>query len=302
MSRTQSRIDGDTPQSDGIIPLLPGADIIGVTAGSTFVRLATGEFSIHYAAAAGAVVIIGGVSSMVFRTGQQDFSEEFFGSTRAGGAQGLPIASPLTLLNGGIVAGTLVNVTVNSTVGFVAGGFATLDTVASGVQENVQVVSITSATVLVLASVKNTHATLAPIAMNLFTSPGGASGIPPFTGSSELTPVTSARPKGVALKSLTVVYLVTGAALTVPTVGMFATAYVNLVAPVTTTLIAQATNGLQTAANAQAYVTTIPVPVAQQGFIITPNTSTVIELDANVGAATTLDVISMFLTCSFNYN
>lgn len=305
MARTVSNLQQDTPSSDGLIPLIPGADIVGVTAGSTFVRLATGEFSVHYAAAAGAVVIIAGVSGLVFRTGEQDDYQQAFGSTRAGGAQGLPVGQPITLMIASSVAGTSVNLNVFSSVGFSVGAFVTVDTVASGVQEFAQITAIPDATHITVNKLVNAHTGAAtggaPITQNIWTTPGPATGRPPFTGLSQLTPQTSVRPKGISLTSLSVAYLVTGANLTVPTIGLFATQYTNLTAPSTTTLIAQATNNLQTATNAQAYVTNVPVPIANRGFIITPQTSVVVEMDANVGAATTLDVIGMWCTCAFNY-
>ena len=110
MSRTTARLDADTPYQDGLVPLIPGADIIGITAGSTFTKIATGEFSVHYAAAAGAVVIMAGVSGLIYRTGVQDDGQSAFGSTRAGGPLGQPLASPLTLMTASIVAGTFVNI------------------------------------------------------------------------------------------------------------------------------------------------------------------------------------------------
>lgn len=306
MSRTQASMESDTPSFDGLIPLLPGADIVGLTAGSTFTKIGTGEFSLHYAAAAGAVVIFAGVTGLLFRTGSQDDVQAFFGSARAGGSQGLAVGSPLTLLTASIVAGTNVNIAVFSSVGFSVGSYATLDTVASGVQEFVRITAIPDATHITVASVLNAHTGAAtggaPISQNIFTTPASVSGRPPFTGSSQLTPVTSFRPKGIQPTFLQIAYLITGANLTVPTVGMFAVQYQNLVAPTVTTLIAQATNNLQTATNAQAYVTTVPVPIANRSFITSPSTAISIELDANVGAATTLDIVGMWVGCTFNYD
>lgn len=307
MSRTQSAVAADTPYSDGLISLLPGADIVNTGATAfTITKIATGEFSLHYAAAAGAVVVAAGVTGLIFRTGVQDDMQQFFGSARAGGAQNLPVGSPTTLMTASIVAGSLVNIAVFSSVGFTVGSFVTLDTVASGVQEFTRITAIPDATHITVATVVNAHTGAAtggaPITQNLFTTPGSVSGRPPFAGSSQLTPVTAPRPKGIAITGLAVTYLITGANLTVPTIGLFAVQYPNLVAPTVTTLIAQATNNLQTATNAQAYTTPVPVPVANQGFIITPNTAVVIEFDFNVGAATTMDVIAMFLTAKFNYD
>ena len=301
MSRTQTRFESDSAYLDGIIPLLPGADILatGASGASALTRIAAGEFSLR-ATAAAAYVIMGGASSLIYRTGLQDNLQENFGSNRAGGAQGLPVGVPLNYLNGSIVAGTNVNVTVFSTVGMVAGAYALLDTVASGVQEFIRIVSITSATVFVAASILNSHASGAPIQMNNFTTPAGASGAPPFTGLSQLTPQTGFRPKGVLIKSLTVAYIISTAAITVPTIGLTSAFYTATTAPVITTMITNATNGLATATQATPYVTVIPVPVANQAWITTPQTAVTVEMDFTNGAGT-VDILGFFLGCSFNY-
>jgi hypothetical protein len=307
MSRTRASLESDTPSFDGLIPLAPGADIVNTGATAfTITKIATGEFSLHYAAAAGAVVVFAGVTGLIFRTGSQDDVQEFFGSARAGGAQGLSVGNPITLMTSSSVAGSAVNLAVFSSVGFTVGSFVTVDTVASGVQEFAQITAIPDATHITVNKLANAHTGAAtggaPITQNIFTTPADVSGRPPFTGLSQLTPVTVARPKGISLTALQVTYLITGANLTVPTIGMFAVQYPNLTAPTVTTLIAQATNNLQTATNAQAYTTPIPVPIANRGFIVTPNTLVAIEMDFNVGAATTIDIIGMTLSCAFNYD
>lgn len=301
MSRTQATIQGDTSQPDGTIALLPGADVVATSASgaTTLFKIATGEFSLR-AAAASAYVLFGSLGGMIFRTGMQDDLQSFFGSQRAGGAQGLPIGSPQTLATASTVAGTAVSITVLSTIDFLPGAYVTIDTVASGVQEFTQILSITSATVMVVRTLVNSHTALFPVAANLFTTYAGATGRPPFTGASQLTPVTAARPKGISFEQLTVIYQVTTTAITVPTVGMFATQYFNNAAPVTTTLIAQATNGLQTATQAQPYVIPVSVPLAASNFIVTPNTVVVVEFDFT-NSTGTVDFLGFVLTCEFNY-
>jgi hypothetical protein len=301
MSRTQAIIQGDTPQADGTVSLLPGADFVATSASgaTTLFKIATGEFSLR-AAAASAYVIFGSLGGMIFRTGIQDDLQSFFGSSRAGGAQGLPIGSPQTLATASTVAGSSVSITVLSTVGFLPFQYVTIDTVASGVQEFTQILSITSPTVMVVRTLVNSHTAFFPVAANLFTTYTGATGRPPFTGASELTPVTVPRPKGISFLQLSVIYQVTTTAITVPTVGLFATQYFNNAAPVTTTLIAQATNGLQTATQAQPYVIPVPVPIAAQNFIVTPNTQVSVEFDFT-NSTGTVDILAFILTCKFNY-
>src|ERR1700689_3141223 len=144
MSRTQNRFESDVAFPDGLIPLMPGADIVSIGAGvAPLTRVAAGEYSFLTSSLSTAYTFVGGITGLVFRGGVQDNLQEAFGSSRAGGAQGLSIGAPQTFLNGGISAGTLVNVTVQSTVGITAGAYIQLDTVASGVQEYIQVSSVT---------------------------------------------------------------------------------------------------------------------------------------------------------------
>jgi hypothetical protein len=304
MPRTQGTYNMDTPFGDGSIALMAGADIVQIAGAGTsaLTRIAAGEYSLRTATASVAYTFFGGVTGLVFRTGVQDDLQEQFGSTRAGGSNLLPVGSPLTLATASTVAGTAVSVTVESTVGFFAGQYVTVDTVASGVQEFAQISSITSATVMVLNKLVNSHTALFPVAENLFTTPAGVTGRPPYTGISELTPVSSVRPKGIGIRGLTVIYAVNTTAITVPTVGLFATQFANNVAPVVTTLITQGTNGLQTAAQANPYAIPVPVPFAQQGFIITPNTLISVEFDFTSGGTGTVDVLGIVLTCNWNYN
>jgi len=304
MSRSTGTKSQDTPFPDGMIPLLPGADILatGASGANALTRIAAGEFSLRATASGGTYVIMGGVSSMVFRTGVQDDALEFFGSLRAGGSQNLAINSPNTLSTGSIVGpGSLVTINVISTVGFSAGQYIVIDTVASGVQEFQQISSITSATAMVVKVLTNSHTNVFPVGANNFTTPYGASGRPPFTGLSQLTPQTVARPKGILIKQLDVAYIVNTTAITVPLVALYATPYVNGVAPVPVALIPSATNGLATAASATPYVIPVPVPVANQSFVVTPDTAVTVEFDFTNGTGT-VDVLGFFLKCSYNYN
>ena len=300
MSRTQLRFESDQAFTDGQLAI-PGADFVAVVGATTYAKIAFGEYSLHCAASATAYTVIAGINSAVFRTGMQDNLQEQFGSNRAGGAQGLAVGQPVTYLNGGITAGQNVNVTVQSTVGILANSYVLVDTVASGVQEYVRVVSITSGTVFVAASIANTHASGAPVAANVFTSPASATGTPPFTGLTQLTPLTAPRPKGIKITSLTISYLVGTANISAQTIGLAAATYANGVAPVITTLIANATNNLPVAFGATTYAWVIPVPVAQQVWLNTFNTVVAVEFDFTTGTSGTVDVLGATLGCSFNF-
>jgi hypothetical protein len=304
MSRTVSNLQQDAPSSDGLVALAAGADIVQVPVAAEttkMTRIAAGEFSLRTQSASLPYTFFGGLSGLIFRTGEQDDYQQAFGSARAGGAQGLAIGVPNTLSTGSTVAGLLVNIAVLSSVGFTVGGYVAVDTVASGVQEFAQITAIPDATHITVNKLVNPHTTPFPVAQNLFTTPGAATGRPPFAGMSQLTPQTSVRLKGISVIQMNIIYAVNTTAITVPTVGLFAAQYFNNAAPTVTNLIAQGTNGLATASQAQPYVIPVPVPVANQGFIITPNTIVGVEFDFTTGASGSVDVIGFSFNCKFNY-
>lgn len=303
MSRTVSRVQSDQSFADMTVALSPPGDIVAAGATvQTLTRIAAGEYSWRAATATTAYTFVGGVSGLIFRTGLQDDYQQAFGSARAGGSQGLPAAWPQTLVTVSTVAGTNVALTVPSSVNFFAGQYVTVDTVASGVQEFAQITSIPSGTSIIVNKLVSPHTANFPLTGNLFTTSGPRVGRPPFTGLSQLTPQTAAPPKGINIQQIAIIYAVNTTAITVPTVGVFATQYFNNVAPTVTTLIAQATNGLATASQAQPYVIPVPVPIANQGFIVTPNTVVSVEFDFTTGGSGSVDVLGFVITGSYNYD
>lgn len=299
MSRTQGIVQGDLAQPDGQIFLFPKQVILASEA-STIHKIAAGEYSQRTSSTSDAYTFVG-ILEDILRVGMQDDLQEAFGSSDAGGAQGLPVGVTQTLATGNITAGSAVSVTVKSTVGFQAGNWVLVDTVASTVQEACQIQSITSATVMVLKTVVNSHTAVFPIAQNLFTTPAGVTGRPPYTGMSQLTPVTAPRPKGIRVKGVTVNYAVNTTAITVPTVGLYATSYSYGAAPVVTTLITNATNGLLVGAASEPYSIPVPVPIANRGFTVTPNSVISVEFDFTTGGSGSVDVLGFVLSCDFNY-
>ncbi len=302
--RTVSRVQSDQPISDMTIPLSAPGDIVQVIVAAEttkIIRIAAGEYSFRTQTASVAYTFAGSISGLIFRAGIQDDYQQQFGSARAGGSQGLPVGWPQTLSTASVVAGSPVNIAVLSSVNFSVGSFVTVDTVGSGVQEFQQITAVPDATHITVGTLANAHTTPFPITQNLFTTSGPKIGRPPFTGLTQLTPQTSAPSKGINVKQVTVVYAVNTTAITVPTVGVFATQFVHVTAPTVTTLIAQATNGLATAANAQPYAIPVPVPVANQGFIVTPNTIVTVEFDFTTAATGSVDVIGFVITGQYNH-
>jgi len=74
----------------------------------------------------------------------------------------------------------------------------------------------------------------------------------------------------------------------------------NVVAPAATALLTNAANGLATAASANPYVTPIPIPVANQNFLINQDSDVTIEWDVTAG--TSIDLLGITVICSVNYN
>lgn len=104
--------------------------------------------------------------------------------------------------------------------------------------------------------------------------------------------------KGVRLKSVDLIYLLAGAAATTNTVGIFVKQDANNAAPVVTTLVAQAANGLATATQTARYVINVPIAVATRGFTVTPDTVITVEWDLTTASGGTAQVFG----CVFNYD
>jgi hypothetical protein len=243
------------------------------------------------------------LGDILFRYGLQDDLQEQFGTGQPVGAQGLQVGSPQTLSTGSSLAGANISVAVLSSVGFTVGTWAVVDTVASGLQETQLINAIPDATHIQFATLKNAHTTPFPIAANIFTTPAGVSGPPPFTGITQLTAVTAPRPKGILFKAIYPVYQLTTAAQTTNTIGLTKTTFANVTAPVVTNIIANANNGLAVATNAQPYVTPIPVPVASQVYQTSRFTEYVIEWDITPSGATAIALLfGIFIDVSYNLN
>jgi len=295
MSRTQGRNDSDTGYADGQIfisafdaaadpgTIAPG----GATPGQRFVTITN------------PATITIPISSVLFRYGVQDWLQEQFGSARAGGAQGLPVGGFTTLTTAALVAGVNVSIPVINSAAFTAGRKITLDT--GGPIEYPTIVSFPDATHILVNQVLNAHASGVVISENLFTTPAGVTGAPPFTAASQLTPVTSARPKGILFREIYPVYTPLTTAPTALTIGLFQTVFANATAPVTTPIIAPANNGMPLTVATNPYVTPIQVPVAAQTWRTTKFADYSIEL-ISTGAAGTISFYGVFIDVAFNFS
>ena len=303
MSRTQGNSQYDTPTPDGIITIGALGDMQAATGGGTaaFTKVATGEWSLRISTTT-ATSVGAAFSGIVRRYGMQDFMQEQFGTSNPFGAQGLPVGWPTTLSTANATAGSNVNVAVLSSVNFAVGQFCLIDTVASGVQETALITAIPDGTHITFGVLANSHISPFPIAQNKFTTPAGVTGIPPFTGVTQLTPVTSFRPRGILIKQITPRYVINTANLATNTIGITETQYANGTSPTATvnTILTNAANGLATAFSTNVYVTPIPIPVANQKFFTFRNSDIIIEWDVTNTGVGTVDLLGIDVDISFN--
>lgn len=129
--------------------------------------------------------------------------------------------------------------------------------------------------------------------------PASAPGLPPFTGLTELTPPTLMPAKGIRVWGMTVVYLITATALTTHTINLYRTVYANNVANAITTVVLS-TNALQTATQANPYVTSVTVttPVFE-----TVNMSDLVaEVLVTTGTTSTYQFYGIGFSADFNFD
>jgi len=117
-----------------------------------------------------------------------------------------------------------------------------------------------------------------------------------------ITPRTAFKVKGFKLIEFDVIYTIGTAALTTHTCRVDQTQYVNNLAPATTVVLASAANGLATATQAQPYVTTVVLPVAQQIYRTLNDLAFWVEVQANAAATTVYNLIGIDCDIEFNFN
>lgn len=309
MPRFQSRLDCDRGYNDGHL-FISAFDSITLSGTTGVARTGAGNFNLTIGNTQ-TVVLAFPLTNILFRTGVQDDLQEQFGSLRAGGAQGRHVPGFSSYTTGSLTAGSSVSIPVlnsglvsSATAGFQVGDMLTLDTVASGVQEFPFITSIPDATHVVVNKIVNAHSTNAPITQNVFTTPAGVSGRPPYSGISQLTPVTSPRPKGIQFRAIYPWFSVAGAALTLNTIGLTRTIAANnaTVASGESDIIANAANGLPTATQANPYLSAIAVPNASQIYQTSKFASYNLEWDLTTAGGGTAALWGIFIDVTYNYN
>lgn len=118
----------------------------------------------------------------------------------------------------------------------------------------------------------------------------------------QITPRTALKTKGYKLLSFDAIYLLGVAAATTNTCRVDQCVFVNNVAPAVTSVLASGANGLQTATQAQPYVTNVPIPVAQQTYRTLVDTDMWIEMVITGAATTTVTFYGFDVYCEYNFN
>jgi hypothetical protein len=108
-------------------------------------------------------------------------------------------------------------------------------------------------------------------------------------------------PKGIQINSIDVIYQVLALAAAAATIGVTKTAFVNLVAPVVTNIIALAANGLPTVIGAQPQVTNVPVTTPAMIVPASP-TEVIVNVNLTGGATGTVSFYGINVNYSYNFN
>lgn len=120
----------------------------------------------------------------------------------------------------------------------------------------------------------------------------------------QLIPRTAFKTKGIKLKSYDVIYQISTLALTSQVTTVVQTLFANNVANASSVLLASAANGLQTAVQANPYVTNVvisPAP-AVDGYFITPDQEVGLEVTVVTPATSTYILYGIELVFDYNYN
>jgi hypothetical protein len=126
--------------------------------------------------------------------------------------------------------------------------------------------------------------------------------IPAMALAQQLQPRTALKLKGIKLLSMDVIYLITGAALTLHTIRADQANFVNNVALVPSVVLANGANGLATAIQANPYVTNVPLLAAQQIYRNSIDSELWIEIAVTTQAAGAYRLYGFDCLCEFNFN
>lgn len=126
--------------------------------------------------------------------------------------------------------------------------------------------------------------------------------IPSMNTAQQITPRTALKVKGIKLLSLDVIYLITTAALTGHTIRVDQTVFVNNVAKAITSVLAVGANGLQTATQANPYVTNVALAAGQQIYRVGLDTQLWVEVASTTAATSVYQLYGFDCLVEYNYN
>ena len=126
--------------------------------------------------------------------------------------------------------------------------------------------------------------------------------IPSMNTAQQLQPRTALKVKGIKLLSFDVIYLITTAALVAHTCRVDQTVYVNNVAKAITAVLATGANGLQTATQANPYVTNVALGAAQQIYRVGLDTQVWVEIASQTAATSVYQLYGVDCLVEYNYN
>jgi len=141
-----------------------------------------------------------------------------------------------------------------------------------------------------------------PTAVANTSSPDAQVGVPPFTGTTGLIPATGFIAKGIKIVNIALKYRIDTNPLSLHTIGLTRSQFTDnsAAAPVATDIIANAANGLATAARANYYVTVIPV--AAPVFSVADLNDIWLEIDTTTPAGGAYRLYGATVRVAFNYN
>lgn len=131
-----------------------------------------------------------------------------------------------------------------------------------------------------------------------FTTPYGPSGRPPQP-SSNFGKIPTSRPKGLKPVAVSAVYSVTGAALTALQVGLGRAVFTVGVLPAPIPVLGGTNLPLGVSV---LNTVTVPIPVANQVWLVDGFTSLGVSLNVTPGAAGVMNLYGLFIDFNFNYN
>ena len=129
--------------------------------------------------------------------------------------------------------------------------------------------------------------------------PGPNAGNPPFTGATQLTPLSAFVPKGIEIADITLVYSIGTAALTSQTMTLKSALFANTTAVSVSAVTLSTATALATASTTNPYVTKIAV--SAPAYTVADLTGLSIDNVVVAPASAIYNLYGAFVHCTFNH-